>query len=196
MDENKLKQRIVGAIVLVALAVIFIPMLLTGEGDSGMPLFGSNIPPKPANIERVKTLEIKTPQHPPQAEKIVRTPIDEHNVASQTPAAKPVTKSAKASSEEAVQPVSQDEPVTSSNDRDAKAWAVQVGSFSNPNNAMGLRDKLRKQGYKCFVEKVSTSKGEVYRVRVGPEVRRNNAEDLQKELQAKLDLKGLVVAHP
>ncbi len=189
VDENHLKQRIVGAIVLVALAVIFIPMLLSGDKESGMSMFGTNIPPKPDNVSQVKTLEIPSPQKPPVDEKLVRTPVDEQNVESFDSKDKP------APVKEKPKVVSRlESDVTKSGD--ARAWAVQVGSFSNPDNALGLRDKLRKKGYSAFVEKVSTKKGEVYRVRVGPEVRRSKAETLQKELQSKLKLEGLVVAHP
>ncbi len=190
MDENHLKQRIVGAIVLVALAVIFIPMFLSGDKDSGMSVFGTNIPPKPDNVSRIKTLEIPSPQQPPVDEKLVRTPVDEQNVESLDTRDKP------GPVKEKPKVVSGLESDVTGKSEDAKAWAVQVGSFSNPDNALGLRAKLRKKGYSAFVEKVSTKKGEVYRVRVGPEVRRSKAEVLQKELQSKLKLEGLVVAHP
>lgn len=42
-----LKQRLVGAIVLISLGVIFIPMLLSGKGELSSPILKSNIPPTP-----------------------------------------------------------------------------------------------------------------------------------------------------
>ena len=42
-----LKQRLVGAIVLISLAIIFIPMLLTGKGELTTGEMPTNIPPKP-----------------------------------------------------------------------------------------------------------------------------------------------------
>lgn len=198
MDENQLKQRIVGAIVLVALAVIFIPMLLSGDRDGEMTIIDSNIPDQPDNVARVRTLEIKPPSVPVPDEPLRRTPIDE-----QTPepaaGAQPDTESAAADAtdrESVVSPVTDGQSRTGAASGDSKAWAVQVGSFSKQSNALGLRDKLRKQGYSVFVEKVSTGNGDIYRVRVGPEVRRSKAEELQKDLQARLKLDGLVVAHP
>ena len=59
MDDNRIKQRIIGAIVLVSLGVIFIPMILSGGREQTMPLFGSPIPPKPDNIANIKVLELK-----------------------------------------------------------------------------------------------------------------------------------------
>lgn len=192
MDENHLKQRIVGAIVLVALAVIFIPMFLSGDREGDMPILDSNIPSKPKNVEQLKTLELSPDRPVPEMKTPDRTPVDEHTPQTET---KAPDKSAPAASEDAdVNDSSKTSPPSAS--RDSQAWAVQVGSFSKQSNALGLRDKLRAKGYRAFVEQVSTDKGDVYRVRVGPEVQRSKAEELKKELQEKLKLNGLVVAHP
>lgn len=190
MDENQLKQRIVGAIVLVALAVIFIPMLLSGDRDGDMSIVESNIPAKPEHVDRVKTLDIEPPAAPPPAEPIRRSPVDEH-----TPPA-PETAPSTDTGEDVAKTDSRSETQVDEPGVDNKAWAVQVGSFRKQSNALGLREKLRDQGYSTFVEKVSTDNGPIYRVRVGPEVLRGKAEELQQELQAKLKLEGLVVAHP
>lgn len=195
MDENQLKQRIVGAIVLVALAVIFIPMLLSSDRDGRMSISESNIPSKPDSVVRVRTLDIKPEGEGPKPVESPnsRTPVDEHT---------PEPDDTPASDDAAETPVSEDPETTQAatpvddTDTDARAWAVQVGSFSKQSNAVGLRDKLRDNGYSVFVEKVETDAGDTYRVRVGPEVRRSKAEALQKELQEKLKLEGLVVAHP
>jgi len=195
VDENQLKQRIVGAIVLVALAVIFIPMLLSSDRDGDMTIIESNIPPKPDNVARVKTLDIKpdSPAPQPVEPPDTRTPVDEHT---------PEPDDTPASDDAADTPTSEEPETTQAatpaddTDTDAKAWAVQVGSFRKQSNALGLRDKLRDHGYRVFVEKLATDKGDIYRVRVGPEVRRSKAEALQKELQTQLELEGLVVAQP
>jgi DedD protein len=78
----------------------------------------------------------------------------------------------------------------------ASGWVVQVGSFSSSNNARALRDKLRKQGHASFVESVKGNSGTVYRVRVGPEVSRDSAERLRKQLKEVAGLKGLVQTYP
>ncbi|MGD8566474.1 MAG: SPOR domain-containing protein [Gammaproteobacteria bacterium] len=49
-----MKQRLIGAIVLISLGIIFIPMLLTGRGNVTTGESASNVPPKP-------TYEIKAP---------------------------------------------------------------------------------------------------------------------------------------
>ncbi|MDH5370815.1 MAG: hypothetical protein OEW99_12370, partial [Gammaproteobacteria bacterium] len=62
MEESRLKQRLTGAIVLVALAVIFIPMLLSGGRDMEMPVFGSNVPERSAEITGIKHIDIEEMQ--------------------------------------------------------------------------------------------------------------------------------------
>ncbi len=63
-----LKQRLVGAVVLIALAVIFLPMLLPGNGGSTMPLFGSNVPAAPGTRFEPIEIPIQTPPPAPSTQ--------------------------------------------------------------------------------------------------------------------------------
>lgn len=195
LDKHAFKQRIIGAIVLVALAVIFIPILLPGHHDFGFTESESNIPPKPAELENLKVLELEKPLPAPEPREVIRTPIDEHS----PPAAKPETESPvveqKPETTEAKPSPSNQE--TKTDTTTPKAWVVQVGSFGNRDNAMRLRDQLRSKGYKTFVEQISTAEKTFYRVRVGPVVTRENALALQKELQTRMKLEHTkVMSHP
>jgi DedD protein len=78
----------------------------------------------------------------------------------------------------------------------AAGWAVQVGAFSKAEDANALRDRLRGGGQPAFVERVPTDKGELFRVRVGPELRREAADALKATLKQRFGLEGMVVAHP
>jgi len=76
-------------------------------------------------------------------------------------------------------------------------WAVQVGVFSKKDGAEELAARLRAGGYAAFVEPVKLAGGQTsHRVRIGPEVRRENAQRIQNEVKAKFKLDALVVAHP
>ena len=75
-------------------------------------------------------------------------------------------------------------------------WAVQVGAFQARNDADAQRDRLRGAGFAAFVDTVRAEKGTLYRVRVGPEAQRANAEKLRDALKARFQLDGLVVTHP
>ncbi|MFO1493711.1 MAG: SPOR domain-containing protein [Lysobacterales bacterium] len=76
-------------------------------------------------------------------------------------------------------------------------WAVQVGVFSKKEGADELVARLRAGGYAAFVEPIKLAGGQTsHRVRVGPEVKRENATRIQGEIKSKYKLDALVVAHP
>jgi len=187
VNESSIKQRIIGAIVLVSLAVIFIPMILSGSGEQNMPLFGSPIPPKPENITNIKVLEFDNVPTPPAPRSVIRTPVDQHSKTDDIPIEAPV----KPKEVLTTKPASIVKEAKS-----LKAWVVQVGSFSQRSNALKLKDKMLKKGFRAFVERITTHDKASYRVRVGPELRRDDALKVQQQIEQKMKIKGLVVAHP
>ncbi|MFC3195767.1 SPOR domain-containing protein [Marinicella sediminis] len=75
-------------------------------------------------------------------------------------------------------------------------WVVQLGSFSSRDNAIELRNKVSAAGFAGFVDVVTNSKGvQLYRLRVGPLMERQDAEDLQQQIKTRLKLDGLVKSH-
>ncbi|MCK9488367.1 MAG: SPOR domain-containing protein [Xanthomonadales bacterium] len=72
------------------------------------------------------------------------------------------------------------------------AWAVQVGAFGEQANARQLSERLRQAGFPAFVE----ARGDAHVVRVGPYVRRTEAESQRQRLRSGQDLAdALIVAH-
>ncbi len=76
------------------------------------------------------------------------------------------------------------------------AWIIQLGSFTSEENAQSLNEKLRKSGYPAFVEPLKKNGQISYRVRVGPEIKRSEAESLLKMLKDKMDLDGIIISYP
>jgi DedD protein len=63
-------------------------------------------------------------------------------------------------------------------------WVVQLGSFSKKDNADGLVNKLRAQGFNAYGDTIEAQgKGTMYRVRIGPELDKKRAQATQKKLQ-------------
>ncbi|VAX11169.1 hypothetical protein MNBD_GAMMA25-1647 [hydrothermal vent metagenome] len=229
-QQSRLKQRLVGAIVLVALGVIFIPMILNGEREQDFIVNGSSIPARPAEIENIRQIEFDTDDRTLDSANVaekplaqIRIPVDERSAALSpvniTPASEKNVVEKKPRKKRVVQKPVQKETGkagTVSGDKSATvtakppvakkktasvapttlAWAVQVGSFKQKNNALNLRDKLRKQKYKAFVEALRSSDALIYRVRLGPYVNRTGAEQVRDKLLVKQNMKGLVVKHP
>lgn len=75
-------------------------------------------------------------------------------------------------------------------------WSVQVGALAVAADANALRDRLRSGGFTAYVETLRTERGTLYRVRVGPETQRANAERLRDTLKTRFALDGQVVTHP
>ena len=75
-------------------------------------------------------------------------------------------------------------------------FAVQVGAFGNAAEATRLRDRLRAAGFTAFTETVSSDKGPLTRVRVGPVLTRAEADRLRSQVSAKAGVSGMVRPHP
>ncbi len=204
MDEHSFKQRIVGAIVLVALAVIFVPMILSGNRDRDFIDADTVIPEKPPELQSIRVLEIENPVPPPRDEGTAPIPIDEQSppetaapvTGKVSKGSAPAPRAAAGDAEKPVAPASRKSPSTAPGG-EALAWAVQVASFRKRDNALALKAKLAKQGFPAFVEKVMLADGQArYRVRVGPWVKKADAEAQRKRILARFKLKGLVVRHP
>ena len=71
-------------------------------------------------------------------------------------------------------------------------WVVQVGSFSSPESADAQVAQLRLAGLPAFAEKITSSSGSVFKVRVGPEVNRDKATALAKRIKQEQNLDGFV----
>ena len=213
-----LKQRLVGAVVLVALAVIFIPMLLEGPDRNLVPEMAPLPEPQDQGISQ--PLERfpqpgEIPDEPGQS--VLQTDTaavtdsgsadadEEGNIPLALPEPEPEV--APAQPKAAPQPVAEaSRPPAPAPQSDTGAaaqpagplgnWIVQVGSFSSEQNALRLRDRIRKQGFATQVEKVVVSGKTHFRVRVGPYLERDEAEQDREKLTAKLDLKGRVLSYP
>jgi len=197
VDRTQFKQRIVGAIVLVALGVIFIPIILD-QGSEVSPISGSNIPEKPAPLrELASQLPPQVPAGPeidtdkPKLADEHTPPVEQTDVATPAlPVAKPPVP---ATAPQTTKPVTQKpKPVAKT-----RAWVVQVASFAERSKALKLRDRLRKANYSSFVESVSSTKGTRYRVRVGPVVQRKKADEMKRKIAKQFNIKdALVMSHP
>ena len=215
-----LKQRLVGGVVLVALAVIFLPMLLPGNSDSTMPLFGSNVPDAPNTRFEPIEIPLQLPPAAPQSEVTVVDQPQPGDVASNekpqqppvvapppmpatapAPAAPATPEAARASAASSAQQqtAAASRPAAKAPApaprAQAESWAVQLGSFSSSVNALSLQEKARKAGFRAYVEQIKGEQGSSYRVRVGPESSRERADALRGKVQEKLKMNGMVVPH-
>ena len=73
-------------------------------------------------------------------------------------------------------------------------WVVQVGSFSAAGNAETLVARLRGEGLSAYTEAVSASGSTIYRVRVGPYLERDEALRVDRLVNERFSLDGVVMS--
>ncbi len=190
--ELRQKERLVGAAVLVIIAVIFIPMLLDESQEDDIVITETNIPAKP------ETMPV-TPEASDFSSRIVPLQAADEKQQSEmnneeTPqVATEATSEAPVKIEPTTPIVENTDPQT---DIGVSAWVVQLGSFSSKANAESLNEKMRKAGFRSFVQPIKENNTTQYRVRVGPELRRSDADALKKKLATDMKMDGIVVQYP
>lgn len=222
--DAQLKQRVVGAAVLVALGVIFIPLMLDNGGDSGPAVeldigspapadFSSRvIPIDDATMDRVERAMDAGPEE-------FTGEADADDESPGTTIAEPVIEpAAESADEDAPEPemlsvqepsvaadkahVPTEQPDSNTPEPAAPprtgvtAWVVQLGSFTTQANADGLVQRLKKSGYTAFIEPLDDGGKPTYRVRVGPELTKLTAERIRDDIAKNVELTGIVMRYP
>lgn len=202
--REKVKQRIVGAVVLVALAVIFIPFLFTL--DPPRPLdTDSQIPQAPDISEVIIGDPVRVPDiTAPGAVDEVFLPDD--TVATGQPGAPgiaapvessrqdpgPTVKPAASPAQPAAPAAKDDRPALGENT--LQAWVVQVSSFRDRKVADDLSVRLQEAGYKSYVRSAQAQGSLTYRVFVGPVSLRSRALEDKAAIDARFGVQSMVVS--
>lgn len=208
--DKAYKQRMVGALVLVALAVIFLPMLFSRQDEQRQVTVEAPAAPQPSAMPQVQMDPVAVPE--PQALPQEPVPTDEEVAEEAAPAA-PATPAAPASTIPAqiarpatpppvVKPIpAPAQPITSATSKpdttqsrvDANglsvSWSVQLASLSSRASAESLQKNLRSQGYNAYIRSADGKN----RVFVGPLIERAEADRLRDLLSRQQNLKGFVV---
>lgn len=191
MMARALKERIIGATVLVVFVVLVVPVFLDGPAESGESVSVRVLLPgqedqdiKTVVLERERTVPMPAVSSAqPERKKLIAQPLVQR-VPTRTA---PPPESSPAP--EAVSKPPQQVASTTG------MWVVQLGSFKNKENAEKLAANLRKQGYIAFLSQLSSNSRLLHRVRVGPQKDRPSAEAMAARL-SKAGHQGQVLPHP
>lgn len=192
--DRALKERIIGAVVLVAVVVLVVPVFLDGP-PSDDELVSERVPlPGQDDAAEVRTQVLLRDRDEPVPASSTPEPQRVAEPVAQSPA--PVQTEAQPEEDS-----STPEPQPPATEPDSAAesptgmFAVQLGSFSNQENAEKLAADLRQQGFAAFLSQLSTASGQLHRVRIGPQENREAAEAMAARL-ASAGHNGQVVPHP
>ena len=209
--QRRARRRLVGAIALVVLVVIVLPIVLDTEpGPIGQDLV-IQIPSQEAGKFNTRVLTPSAPgaatppvagakeasSTPARSETPGAVPKEAPATAKTAPPAVPAegnAPSAPASAKKEAPPPAKDQTRAAKDESDAarakallegkEAWVVRLGAFSNQANVKKLRDKLMAAGVKSYTEAAIGPKGEQTRVRAGPFDSKLEADEAQKKLIA------------
>jgi DedD protein len=195
--KKRARRRLVGAIALVLLVVVFLPMFLDSEPRPLNQDIAINIPPIP-NPETTPPpsgpppvagmpQEAAPPAEPapagqpapiPAPEAAAPVPKPEAPIAEEKPKAQPEPRAA--AKPAAPAPRQEAKPASG-----GEAYVVQLGAFSNAANAKALQKKLQENRFKAYTEVIKSPGGDRTRVRVGPYSTRDAADRARDQLKSR-----------
>ncbi|SHF43194.1 DedD protein [Modicisalibacter ilicicola DSM 19980] len=208
-----MRERISGAVILLALAVIFIPMLfdeppsreaqpeptLTIEQPIEVERQDVDEPEPPASLGQIQMPELRddgasaSPSVEPSATDEPRVVETEsaRRVADPETRSDPIAELARRTEEgkkqEQQPPASQPETPSAEEQGD---WAVQAGSFGEPGNAERFEAELKAEGFEAFRRVRDNDLTTVY---VGPFTSSEAGEKARAELKQKANIQGLLI---
>lgn len=187
-----IKQRFVGFVVLVAIAVIFWPIVfVTPENadDFELPVF--EMPPKPvvAVSERREPVLNKVDQSVlPKVQELEPPIIQPIDIASPAPDLALVD-----ADEEPEQQSSALERADFDDQGLPVSWELQVATFSIAERAEEIALELRNKGHKAYVSAVIIDGTKLFRVRIGPKMQKQRLLDLQPDIDAYYGVESSII---
>jgi DedD protein len=214
--DKALKQRLVGASVLIALAVVVLPMLLGDRPESPQDSRPIELPPKPRELS-FETRRFPIGEQDPEKPSVLPPPPATLPVAEPDPAPpagtedlssppakmpavdleseSPPAPSLEAGTEPGAADPQDSQPAAgipaATPEPDAASspggrYLVQVASFSSVANAQRLSSRLTAEGMPVRQDTVDSAAGTLHRVRVGPFEERGSAEDVIRRLESSM----------
>lgn len=191
LDElrRRARRRLVGAVVLALAAAVLVPMLLESDPkplgeDVSVKIppvddakFTSKLPSRGGDAPAVAPAKpAAAPPAEPPKEAIAAAPPPPTKEPPPVEAPKPAP------------PAQPSKPAPSDPGKAAPAkagaFSVQLAAFADDKGANALANRLKKAGHPAYTEPYNTSRGTLWRVRVGPYSTREAAESARTKLKA------------
>jgi len=195
------RHRLTGAIVLILLAIVLLPMLLSRKPATEVPegdhaVIEITKKGKKVFVSRISsTTEKDSTAVKRQAGGSGSKDNGKQSSALFQPMATPVAPAKSTVKKSATKQSGARKSTAKKSSKTAyvNGWILQVGVFSQSANANKKIAALKKKGFSARSGKVKTSKGTVTKVWIGPFKNRKSAEKMQDRLQHKTRQRGIVV---
>ena len=189
--KKRARRRLVGAIALVLLIVVFLPMVLDSEPKPLNQDIAITIPPIPKADIAAPTPSVPVTPPPSAKPHIAGLPEGNPQTADIAPKPDPKTlapsnETSKPEAKSSVKVVHKQEvkPPAETDSTSEDSFVVQLGAFSNAGNARALQKKLQANKFKAYNEVMKNPGGDRTRVRVGPYPTREAAEKARDRLKS------------
>ncbi len=204
-----LKQRLVGALILLALGVVFWPIVFVQPEQKNTAA--------PQSIPQAPVVSTEPLDEPAQgalrgspvltaaddAQRLESPAVDaivydeEGDAMASTIEPEAVAGSSAAATSPAVPEVRSEAPEQLAVDADGVpvAWTLQVATVSSADKAEALRKRLLAKNEKAYITTVSSGGKQLYRVSVGPKFERQELERIQASINAEFGVKTLLVRY-
>lgn len=209
--QAKIKQRWIGVLILLAMLAIFLPLIFHNERPEIKKETIPALPPQPKIEVNLKvssneksTAEAVAPENAPtetdqkleitESKPVIQKPIETQSkpvpVVQQPQSPKEVNQEVNKN----FSSLDSQKKVLANYMEAPQAWTIQLGTFSNINNANKLVAQLRKAGFDVYSHSISDLKTgkQMVRVYVGPEIKKENALQLKDQLQSRFHLRGIL----
>jgi DedD protein len=194
--RESVKHRLIGAAVLTAVAVLFLPSFFKDRQQYQVDT-GSHIPGRPS-ITAVDFNEPEQPEgiEPAPAPETMFVPADSEDIApaedkslgdeTAVVASTPSSSAVVVTSSSAMSTASSDSMLP-------EGWVIQVASLSAQEGANKLRDQLQAEGHRAYVRVVPLANNTIYRVFIGPKQSKAEAMSVKTQLDSRLKVNSLVL---
>lgn len=194
-----LKQRLIGSILLLLILAVIAVLLMNSVAKNTEPE-----PAQPAqqDIPFIPSIEIIKPVAEvvePEPETMVKLDQDETTQHANTPESKASAKHDNDATEKQKLSERVNENIprpaeVKEKQKDSAQYILQVGSFSKQSNAFAIKSKISALGHRAYMDKVTTSKGDIFRVRIGPQDK-SSLLLISEQLQQHFNLKPQLRRH-
>ncbi|HSG60092.1 MAG TPA: SPOR domain-containing protein [Pseudomonadales bacterium] len=176
--KQTLRQRLVGALVLLAIGVILWPVIFD-EGPKRTVSKISVIPPAPS----IEPVVIEPLINPVPSDQATFGPTDDQGL--------PLVEELDQEVIQQLAALPAATPAVVDEQGLPEAWSIQVGAFSNQTNALALVKKLQAAGFKAYLRE----RDGLARVLVGPKLTKQSAAEDLRAIEQAFELQGRLVRY-
>jgi DedD protein len=198
-----LKQRLIGALVLLALFVVFRPIIFVSPIEPTTLNPVSMPPPPMINTQPIQAAQSpaarisarlpKPPSVPEQSEVDQQTSVDAEAEVQLAARAEQLAEASSldppvARTEAPAQPMLDEQQLP-------VGWVLQVMASQTEVRAGALRDALKDKGYDAFVERADVNGRALYRVQIGPKIERAKLLSIKTEIDRELKVDSKIIRY-